>query len=189
MLRSRRVLCNNVELARRIAVARWPHVALVVCFGVCVWCVPRLPVVPAVQAAEGGRERVIVPLSGIRIYTDTNSRLLQTVLPPPDAPELSEREKKRLFDALLSDIRSESHLDYLNDGWGHHLCDVTTWILHCTPEKAQAILAGLVACRYFYNRYRRLENVVTHLVRADALRMARQPSDGSPPAALNRQGT
>lgn len=143
MLRSRRVLCNNVELARRIAAARWPHVALVVCFAVCVWCVPSLRVMPAVQAAEGGREKVIVPLSGIRIYTDTNSRLLQTVLPPPDAPELSKREKKRLFDALLSDIRSESHLDYLNDGWGHHLPEVTTWILHCAPESARAVLDGL----------------------------------------------
>ena len=39
-----------------------------------------------------------------------------------------------------------------------------------------AILAGLVACRYFYNRYRRLENVVTELARAIAIADASRPT-------------
>jgi len=52
-----------------------------------------------------------------------------------------------------------------------------------------AILAGLAACRYFYNRYRRLENVITDLVRAEALKMARQSSDSAPPISRNCQST
>lgn len=39
-----------------------------------------------------------------------------------------------------------------------------------------AILAGLAACRYFYNRYRRLENVVTVLVREHAIANPSGPS-------------
>jgi small membrane protein len=46
-----------------------------------------------------------------------------------------------------------------------------------------AVLSGLFAAGYFYNRYRRLEVVVTELVRRDALSRAQQ--GGQPGTADN----
>jgi hypothetical protein len=43
-----------------------------------------------------------------------------------------------------------------------------------------AVLAGLGACLYFYNRYRRLEILVTELVRRDAME---HPQRGANPDA------
>jgi hypothetical protein len=43
-----------------------------------------------------------------------------------------------------------------------------------------AVLGGLFACYYFYNRYRRMEILLTELVRHDAIDHAEMGS-GSPP--------